>query len=83
MRAGSVIAAVSLVVILALAAYAVSVMHGSGNGPSDGPAPEEPGEGLTGIHVTGLPEGFSVSGTADTDIGEGFVMNDYLMEMRV
>lgn len=28
-------------------------------------------------------EGFSVSGTADTDIGEGFVMNDYLMEMRV
>ena len=28
-------------------------------------------------------EGFSVAGTADTDIGEGFVMNDYLMEMRV
>lgn len=28
-------------------------------------------------------EGFSVAGTADTDIGGGFVMNDYLMEMRV
>ena len=72
MRAGSVIAAVSLVVILALAAYAVSVMHGSGNGSSDGPAPEEPGEGLTGIHVTGLPEGFSVSGD-DTIMAPGEV----------
>lgn len=72
MRAGSAIVAVSVVVILALAAYAVSVMHGSGNGPSDGPAPEEPGEGLTGIHVTGLPEGFSVSGD-DTIMAPGEV----------
>lgn len=72
MKAGSAIAAVSVVVILALAAYAVSVMHGSGNGPPDEPAPEEPGEGLTGIHVTGLPEGFSVSGD-DTIMAPGEV----------